>query len=37
MKAFPDEFEAHFREGRCPQGQCPVSNPTLRLEPVAAD
>jgi NADH:ubiquinone oxidoreductase subunit F (NADH-binding)/(2Fe-2S) ferredoxin len=37
MKAFPDEFEAHFREGRCPQGQCPVSNPQIRLQPLAAD
>ncbi len=37
MKAFPEEFEAHFREGRCPQGQCPVSQPHIRLEPVAAD
>jgi NADH:ubiquinone oxidoreductase subunit F (NADH-binding)/(2Fe-2S) ferredoxin len=37
MKAFPEEFEAHFREGRCPQGQCPVSQPQIRLEPVAAD
>ncbi len=37
MKAFPDEFEAHFRDGTCPQGQCPVSQPRLRLEPVAAD
>lgn len=37
MKAFPDEFEAHFRDGTCPQGQCPVSQPSLRLQPVAAD
>lgn len=37
MKAFPEEFDAHFREGRCPQGQCPVSQPSIRLEPVAAD
>jgi NADH:ubiquinone oxidoreductase subunit F (NADH-binding)/(2Fe-2S) ferredoxin len=37
MKTYPEEFEAHFRESRCPQGQCPMSSPTIRLEPVAAD
>jgi len=27
MRAFPEEFEAHIREGRCPAGVCPVGEP----------
>lgn len=26
MKAFPEEFEAHIEEGRCPAGVCPMTS-----------
>jgi len=35
MKAFPEEFEAHIREDRCPAGVCPTS-PTAVPELAAA-
>jgi NADH:ubiquinone oxidoreductase subunit F (NADH-binding)/(2Fe-2S) ferredoxin len=35
MKVFPDEFEAHIRERRCPTGVCPMHGAVR--EPVVAD
>ncbi len=36
MKAFPEEFDAHIREKRCPANVCPISEAAL-LAPIGDD